>query len=260
MALRTYLTHYRGRNLAAQRDISCACCSTNQGHTLSDRRDPAQATIGSCSSKKAIKTATMPKPKIAIVYYSMYGHVRPLALAEKKGLESAGCEVTLLKVPEMLSDEVLGKMGAPGVGKDDEEASAGKLADYDGFLFGLSARFGMASAQVKALLDSTGGLWQSGALVGKPAGVFFSTGTQNGGQETTALTFVTQLAHHGMVFVPLGYSTPKLFDLSAPHGGSPYGAGTLAGPDGSRQPSALEKDIAEAHGKHFGTIAAKLAK
>ena len=107
----------------------------------------------------------------------------------------------------------------------------------------------MASAQVKALLDSTGGLWQAGALVGKPAGVFFSTGTQNGGQETTALTFVTQLAHHGMVFVPLGYSTPKLFDLSAPHGGSPYGAGTLAGPDGSRQPSALEKDIAEAHGE-----------
>ena len=124
--------------------------------------------------------------------------------------------MTLLKVPETLSDEVLGKMGAPGVGKDDEEASAGKLADYDGFLFGLSARFGMASAQVKALLDSTGGLWQAGALVGKPAGVFFSTGTQNGGQETTALTFVTQLAHHGMVFVPLGYSTPKLFDLSAP--------------------------------------------
>ena len=117
----------------------------------------------------------MPKPKIAIVYYSMYGHVRTLALAEKKGLEASGCEVTLLKVPESLSDEVLGKMGAPGVGKDDEEASAAKLADYDGFLFGLSARFGMASAQVKALLDSTGGLWQAGALVGKPAGVFFST-------------------------------------------------------------------------------------
>ena len=79
-------------------------------------------------------------------------------------------------------------------------------------------------------------------------------------QETTALTFVTQLTHHGMVFVPLGYATPKLFDMSAPHGGSPYGAGTLAGPDGSRQPSALEKDIAEAHGEHFGAIAAKLAK
>ena len=123
-----------------------------------DRRDNTRtatsrrhiATIGSCSSKKAIKTATMPKPKIAIVYYSMYGHVRTLALAEKEGLEAAGCEVTLLKVPETLSDEVLGKLGAPGVGKDDEEASAATLADYDGFLFGLSARFGMASAQVKA--------------------------------------------------------------------------------------------------------------
>jgi len=160
----------------------------------------------------------------------------------------------------LISTQVLGKLGAPGVGKDDEEASAATLADYDGFLFGLPTRFGMAPAQVKALLDSTGGLWQKGALVGKPAGVFFSTGTQNGGQETTALTFVTQLTHHGMVFVPLGYSTPKLFDMDAPHGGSPYGAGTLAGPDGSRQPSALEKDIAEAHGEHFGTIAAKLAK
>ena len=227
----------------------------------------------------------MPKPKIAIVYYSMYGHVRTLALAEKEGLEAAGCEVTLLKVPETLSDEVLGKLGAPGVGKDDEEASAATLADYDGFLFGLSARFGMASAQVKALLDSTGGLWQKvcagveeayacrvgsmawtgsvstqGALVGKPAGIFFSTGTQNGGQETTALTFVTQLAHHGMVFVPLGYSTPKLFDLSAPHGGSPYGSGTIAAGDGSRQPSEHEKKVAVHHGEHFGKIVAKLAK
>ena len=97
-------------------------------------------------------------------------------------------------------------------------------------------------------------------LIGKPAGVFFSTGTQNGGQETTALTFVTQLTHHGMLFVPMGYSTPLLFDLNELHGGSPYGSGTIAAGDGSRQPSELEKKVAVHHGEHFGKLVAKLAK
>ena len=140
------------------------------------------------------------KPKIAIVYYSMYGHVRTLALEEKKGLESAGCDVTLLRCPETLSAEVLGKMGAPGIGKDDAEASAATLADYDGLMFGIPTRFGMAPAQVKALMDSTGGLWGKGALLGKPAGLFFSTGTQGGAPPCTpsrrrrALTASTQAA------------------------------------------------------------------
>ena len=97
-------------------------------------------------------------------------------------------------------------------------------------------------------------------LIGKPAGVFFSTGTQNGGQETTALTFVTQLTHHGMLFVPMGYSTPLIFDLTELHGGSPYGSGTIAAGDGSRQPSEHEKKVAVHHGEHFGKIVAKLAK
>ena len=220
------------------------------------------------SSKPKIATATFTpttmsstlNPKIAIVYYSMYGHVRTLALEEKKGLESVGCDVTLLRCPETLSAEVLSKMSAPpGIGADDAEATAAQLADYDGLLFGIPTRFGMAAAQVKAFLDSTGGLWGKNALLGKPAGVFFSTGTQGGGQETTALTFVTQLTHHGMIFVPLGYATPKLFNMDEVHGGSPYGAGTLAGADGSRQPSTLEKEIAAAQGAHFGTIAVKLA-
>ena len=158
---RTAVPHTKGRARSTHPTLPTGC---HRRKAVAPPR-PAQATIGSCSSKKAVTAtvATMPKPKIAIVYYSMYGHVRTLALAEKKGLEAAGCEVTLLKVPETLSDEVLDKMGAPGVGKDDEEASAATLTDYDGFLFGLSARFGMASAQVKALLDSTGGLWQAGA-------------------------------------------------------------------------------------------------
>ena len=118
----------------------------------------------------------------------------------KKGLEEAGIEATLLRVPETLPDDVLAKMHAPPK-PDDEEATADKLTEFDGFLFGLPTRYGMAPAQMKAFIDSTGGLWQKGALVGKPAGVFFSTGTQNGGQETTALTFITQLTHHGMIFV-----------------------------------------------------------
>jgi len=126
-------------------------------------------------------------------------------------------------------------------------------------MFGIPTRFGMASAQIKAFMDSTGGLWQQGSLVGKAAGTFFSTGTQNGGQETTALTFVTQLVHHGMVYVPMGYSTPLLFDLKEIHGGSPYGSGTIAGPDGSRMPSEHEKQVAVHHGEHFGKIVAKLA-
>ena len=117
----------------------------------------------------------------------------------------------------------------------------------------------MAAAQMKAFMDSTGGLWMKGALIGKPAGIFFSTGTQGGGQETTALTFVTQLTHHGMIFVPLGYADPTIFNMEEVHGGSPYGSGTFAGPDGSRMPSDLEKGLAHTQGKNFGSIVKKLA-
>lgn len=108
-------------------------------------------------------------------------------------------------------------------------------------------------------MDSTGKLWQAGTLVGKAAGVFQSTATQGGGQETIGLTIVPFFAHHGMVFVPLGYVDPKVFSNDEAHGASAYGSGTLAGADGSRQPSDLEKDVAESHGKHFAGIAAKLA-
>lgn len=135
-----------------------------------------------------------------------------------------------------------------------------ELVKADGFLFGYPTRFGMLPAQAKAFWDSTGGLWMKGALVGKPAGVFFSTGTQGGGQETTALTSVTQLVHHGMIYVPIGYSSPLVTDMSEVHGGSPYGAGTLAGPDGSRQPSELELKLARHQGKHTGSIVAKLSQ
>lgn len=138
-----------------------------------------------------------------------YGHIRALAEEIKKGLESSGCDVTFLRVPETLSDEILGKMHAPPKA-DDVEATADMLTEYDGIMFGLPTRFGMAAGQMKAFMDSTGGLWQKGALVGKPAGVFFSTATQNGGQETTGFTFLTQLTHHGMIFVSLPARPPLL--------------------------------------------------
>jgi NAD(P)H dehydrogenase (quinone) len=115
-------------------------------------------------------------------------------------------------------------------------------------------------SQFKALFDATGGLWAKGALAGKPASFFFSTGTQAGGQETTALTSVTQLVHHGMVYVPLGYTTPLLFSDDGIRGGSPYGAGTIAGGDGSRQPSEKELAIAEHQGGYFAKFASDLKK
>ena len=121
-------------------------------------------------------------------------------------------------------------------------------------------KLGAAAAQMKAFWDQSGGHWQKGSLVGKPAGTFFSTAVQGGGQETTALTWVTQLAHHGMIYVPMGFTHPSLFDNSVAHGGSAYGPGTLTNGDGSRQPSENELAVAVGYGTHFGKIAAALKK
>ena len=158
--------------------------------------------------------------------------------------------MTLLRCAETLTDEVLAKMGAPPPA-DDPIATAELLKSFDGFMFGLSARFGILPTQMKTLIDSTGGLWQTGALVGKPAATFFSTANQAGGQETAAFTFVTQLTHHGMIFVPLGYTDPSMFNNSEVHGASPWGSGTIANGDGSRMPSELEKKLAVHHGKRL---------
>jgi len=227
---------------------------------------------GGCSTSKAVSDQvqqsgaptdpqTEPKsmPKVAIVYYSMYGHVKAMADAVKSGLEGAGCEATLLQVPETLPAEVLEKMHAPAKPEDVAIADPQVLPDFDGVLFGVPTRFGMCAAQIKSFMDATGGLWLQGKLVGKPAGIFFSTGTQGGGQETTALTFLTQFAHHGMVYVPIGYSSPKLMEMGETHGGSPYGAGCFAGPDGSRMPSELELAIAKHQGEYFAGVVKKLA-
>ncbi|KFY75676.1 hypothetical protein V499_04350 [Pseudogymnoascus sp. VKM F-103] len=191
-------------------------------------------------------------PKIAIVFYSMYGHVQKLAEAEKNGIEAAGGSAEIFQIAETLPEEALKAMYAP------EKSSypviePEQLTQYDGVLLGIPTRYGNFPAQWKAFWDKSGGVWQSGGYWGKYAGIFVSTGTPGGGQETTAVSAMSTLAHHGFIYVPLGYKTvfAQLTDLSEVHGGSPWGAGTYAGADGSRQPTNLELTIAEAQGKAF---------
>jgi len=196
------------------------------------------------------------KLKVALIYYTMYGHVKTLADEVKSGLEAGGAEVTMYQVPEILPEEVLKKMGAPPKPADAvlEHGMIDSLPDFDAFVFGFPTRFGMMCSQFKSFIDGTGGLWMGGKLAGKPASIFTSTGTQGGGVETTILTAVTQLTHHGMLFVPMGYSSQDVLSMGEMHGASPYGAHAFAGPDGSRQPSALEKKIAAHQGSHCAAM------
>eukprot|EP00735_Rhodelphis_limneticus_P011643 TRINITY_DN4771_c0_g1::TRINITY_DN4771_c0_g1_i1::g.21417::m.21417 TRINITY_DN4771_c0_g1::TRINITY_DN4771_c0_g1_i1::g.21417 ORF type:complete len:231 (+),score=25.72,sp/Q9AYU0/QR2_TRIVS/53.03/1e-65,Flavodoxin_1/PF00258.20/9.2e-10,FMN_red/PF03358.10/9.6e-09,Flavodoxin_2/PF02525.12/0.0027,Flavodoxin_5/PF12724.2/0.21,Flavodoxin_5/PF12724.2/34 TRINITY_DN4771_c0_g1_i1:221-913(+) len=211
-----------------------------------------------CKFTSATATETT-SALITIVYYSMYGHILKVAEAIKEGVERTGARCQLRQVQETLPKEVLELMHAP-CKAEHPVATPQDLVDADGVMFGIPTRFGTAPAQVRALIDSTGGLWQAGKLITKPAGLFFSAATQGAGQETTALSLVPTLTHHGMVFVPLGYQNPSLFDHGqGPHGGSPYGAGTLAGRDGSRKPTDLELSVARSQGEAFAktTIALK---
>ncbi|KAK1930867.1 Quinone-oxidoreductase QR2 [Phytophthora citrophthora] len=196
--------------------------------------------------------------KIAIVYYSTYGHVAKLADAAKKGIESvAGVTATIYQVKETLPEEVLIKMHAPPK-KDHPVATIETLREADGILFGFPCRFGTMPAQIKAFFDSCGSLWATGALAGKTGGLFFSTGTQGGGQETTAFTAVTFLAHQGITYVPLGYRSKDLLNMDEMHGGSPWGAGTFSKGDGSRQPTELELGLATTQGQSFAEVTKKL--
>ncbi|KAG9119380.1 flavodoxin-like fold protein [Ceratobasidium sp. 392] len=201
----------------------------------------------------------MSSPRVAIVIYSMYGHIAKLAEAAKTGVESAGGKATIFQVAETLPQEVLTKMHAPAKPAYDVFAPA-DLVNYDALLFGVPTRYGNMPAQWKAFWDATGQLWASGALYGKYAGLFVSTGTQGGGQEITALSNLSTLAHHGFNYVPLGYKNAfgQLANLNEIHGGSPWGAGTFAGADGSRSPSALELEIATIQGKTFYETVSKV--
>jgi NAD(P)H dehydrogenase (quinone) len=195
--------------------------------------------------------------KLLVLYYSMYGHVETLAGAIAEGARAVeGLEVTIKRVPELMSEEVARKHGV----KLDQAApiaSPKELGNYDAIIFGTPTRFGNMAAQMRNFFDQTGGLWLSGALVGKVASVFTSTGT-GGGNESTIISFLPTLLHHGMIYVGLPYTCPELVDISEVKGGSPWGAATIAGADGSRQPSAKELAMARFQGRHVATIAKKL--
>jgi len=196
--------------------------------------------------------------KILILYYSMYGHIETMANAVAEGSSSVdGVEVTVKRVPELMSEEALKRAGA----KLDQVAPLAdpkELGNYDAIIFGTPTRFGNMAAQMRNFLDQTGSLWVKGALVGKVGSVFTSTGT-GGGNETTIQSFHTTLFHHGMIVVGLPYSCPELMDISQTKGGSPLGAGTIAGSDGSRQPSDTELSLAKFQGKHVAEICKKMS-
>lgn len=196
--------------------------------------------------------------KVLVLYHSMYGHIDTLAKAVAEGARRVeGVEVSIKRVPETMDPEAFARAG----GRQDfdtPEASPQELADYDAVIFGTPTRFGNMSGQMRNFLDQTGGLWAKGALRGKVASVFTSTGT-GGGNETTITSFWHTLAHHGMIIVPIGYGAAELFDISQVRGGSPYGASTLAGGDGSRQPSEEELAICRHQGEHVAKVAADLS-
>jgi len=200
-------------------------------------------------------------PKVAIVFYSMYGHIKALAEAEKRGIEAAGGTADLYQVEETLSKDVLSAMHAPGQDTSIPFITPDKLQEYDAFLFGIPTRFGNFPAQWKAFWDHTGKQWATGGYWGKYAGVFVASGSPGGGQESTVIASMSTLTHHGIIYVPLGYKTafPLLSNLTEVHGGSPWGAGTFSGGDGSRQPSALEIELAETQGKSFYETVSKVS-
>jgi NAD(P)H dehydrogenase (quinone) len=197
--------------------------------------------------------------KVLVLYYSAWGHMEQMAYAAAEGAKAGGAKVEVKRVPELVPDDVAKSMHY----KLDQKAPIAKpeeLADYDAIIFGTGTRYGNMTAQMKNFIDQTGALWMKGALVGKVGSVMSSSATQHGGQESTILTFIPVLMHHGMVVVGLPYSYQGQMGHDEIRGGSPYGASTIAGGDGSRQPSKQELEAASYQGKHVAEIAAKLAK
>ncbi len=201
--------------------------------------------------------------KVQVIFYSMYGHVWKLAEAVAEGAKSvSGADVQLFQVAETLPKEVLEKMGAVQAKQAFAHipvADSKRLAEADAIILGTPTRYGSATAQMQAFLDSTGQLWAQGALIGKIGSAFTSTASQHGGQETTLLSLSTFFFHQGMAILGVPYSSQELLDLSNMSGGTPYGATTIAGPRGERQPSANELAIARAQGKHVAEFAARMS-
>jgi NAD(P)H dehydrogenase (quinone) len=192
--------------------------------------------------------------KILVLYYSSYGHVEQMAGAIAEGAKAAGAEVMIKRVPELVPDE-LARRSHYKIDQKAPVARPDELADYDAIIIGTPTRFGNMAAQMKNFLDQTGSLWFQGKLVGRVGSVFVSTATQHGGQESTALTTINVLLHHGMVVVGLPYAAQGQMRLDEITGGSPYGATTIAGGDGSRHPSANELELARIQGRHVAEIA-----
>lgn len=196
--------------------------------------------------------------KVLVLYYSSYGHIEAMADAVAEGAASVGgCEVAVKRVPELVPADIA---AASGIKTDQAApiATVEELADYDAIIFGTPTRFGNMAAQMRNFLDQTGGLWFTRALVGKVGSVFASTSSQHGGQETTITSFHTSLLHHGMIIVGLPYTFDGNAEMGEISGGTPYGATTLAGADGSRMPSANELAGARFQGRHVAEIATRL--
>lgn len=202
--------------------------------------------------------------KVLIVFYSTYGHIFKMAQAVAEGAkEVAGAEVHIRRIPETLAEEVLEKMGAVEAQKTFSHVpvcAVDELAEADAIIFGTPTRFGNMCGQMRQFLDATGQLWANGSLIGKVGSVFASSATQHGGQESTILTFHVTLLHQGFVIVGLPYAFQGQMRIDEVSGGSPYGATTIAGGDGSRMPSENEIEAARFQGKHVARIAAKLVR
>ena len=196
-------------------------------------------------------------PKVLVLYYSSYGHMEKMAYAAAEGAKQGGADVTVKRVPETVPEDVARQSGF----KLDQPAAIARvddLADYDAVILGVPTRFGRMSGQMANFLDQAGGLWASGKLVGKVGSVMSSTATQHGGQETTLFSAITNLLHFGMVIVGLPYAFAGQMRIDEITGGSPYGASTIAGGKGERQPSDNELASARFQGEHVAKIAGRL--
>ena len=197
--------------------------------------------------------------KVQIIFYSMYGHIHTMAQAVAEGARQvSGAQIELYQVAELVPTEALERVGALAARQAFAHlpvAQPDQMAEADAVIFGAPTRFGMMCAQMRNFLDQTGRLWQTGGLIDKVGSVFTSTGTQHGGQESTILSFHTTLLHHGMLIVGVPYSQPGLSTTGEMTGGTPYGASTLAGPDGKRRPSENELTLARYQGGRVAELA-----
>ncbi|WEJ11539.1 NAD(P)H:quinone oxidoreductase type IV [Sinorhizobium prairiense] len=196
--------------------------------------------------------------RVLVLYYSAYGHIETMAYAVAEGARSAGAEVVVKRVPELVPEDVA-KASHFKLDQPAPVATVEELADYDAIIFGAGTRYGTVASQLRNFIDQTGGLWAKGKLVGKVGSAFTSSATQHGGQESTILGLIPTMMHHGMVVVGLPYAFQGQMGVEEVKGGSPYGASTITGGDGSRQPSAVELEAARFQGAHVARIAAKLA-